>query len=68
MVLPVQVRLGAPPLWRMIMSIDIHSEIEEARDTRIRLAAKIEVLEELLEEINNIKKAAEIVLEGISND
>jgi len=32
------------------------------------LAAKIEVLEELLEEINNIKKAAEIVLEGISND
>ncbi len=52
----------------MIMSIDIHSEIEEARDTRIRLAAKIEVLEEILEEINNIKKGAEIVLEGISND
>tara|TARA_R100000353_G_scaffold128997_3_gene91634 strand:+ start:2346 stop:2594 length:249 start_codon:yes stop_codon:yes gene_type:complete len=50
------------------MSIDIHSEIEEAKDTRIRLAAKIEVLEDLLEEINNIKKAAEIVLDGISND
>lgn len=36
------------------MSIDIHSEILETRDTRIKLLAEIEVLEEILEQINKM--------------
>lgn len=50
------------------MSIDIHSEILETRDTRIKLLAEIEVLEEILEQINKMKKDAEIFLESMSND
>lgn len=48
------------------MSIDIHSEILETRDTRIKLLAEIEVLEEILEQINKMKKDAEIFLESMS--
>ena len=63
MALPVQVRLGAPPL-RMIMSIDIHSEIQETRDTRIRLLAEIEVLEYILKQID-IKRSESMQLDKI---
>lgn len=50
------------------MSIDVHSEIQETRDTHIELLAQLEVIEYILKKIDIIKDDIEDCLERISND
>ena len=53
---------------RIIMSIDVHSEIQETRDTHIELLAQLEVIEYILKKVDIIKDDIEDCLERISND